>query len=208
MLRPALLLTLLLLCCAPITALQAQPAGVDSVRAYYAWVNDRIARCGDTSEPDACPYYCNELRLNSGGRQWRAVGTFQTLVKFWYTDDPGFCPDDPECKHAADVLHKITLTANSTYKAYAEYLFRDGNLVFYYYKYSYPGLGSDMDQEHRFYFNAGKLLKYQQTLSATLQKAASVKGNSTTDIVYKQSDWKHILQNAKSYQSLFLNSFR
>lgn len=94
--------------------------------------------------------YLDSVTINSNGKQWRAVGTYKKVIRFWYTDDPNNCED---CgKKGVNTLQKVEIDEESGVRLYhREFLFKNAQLVFCF---------LNNEKAYRYYFNETKLIKY------------------------------------------------
>ncbi len=131
----------------------AQYNTVEKIRAYYTEVNQDINEAIKTKTGE----YCNEVMVNAYKSSWPAVGNYQKKISMWYSDAPEASEEEKPVK----LLDKVNVIAESAGNKYTEeYLFADGELIFYCFFDFYHYNGIVQKDEHRLYFNKGKVLKY------------------------------------------------
>jgi hypothetical protein len=161
------------------------------IREVYNDVNQRIEDCKTAEEDqEPCGFYKSTVVINDNNQPWRAVGNYQKSTSYWHTDDPEMAEMmevDP-----ATMLSKVTTNIESTYRLYEEYLFEDGQLIFFFYSYSY---GDEGKQEYRFYFKDHKLVSFK------------AKNDSEEEDTYSEEDAQTILDMGKSKITSFINMF-
>ena len=165
---------------------QIKAQDVSHIRQVYKDVNERIAEC-IVNEEGRCGLYSNDIIINTQGNSWRAVGDYTKTTTFWYNDQPEF--SEIEGKPEA-VLEKINVKTSSVYNIYEEYLFEDGELIFYFRKYS----REEAYEESRFYFENGKLLDFKSKVGEG-QVAEMTK-----------DDAEMVMGQGKSLQGFFVES--
>ena len=148
-------------------------------------LDSSLAKCNNNEDP--CGWYYNEITINSGGEPWRAVGTYQKTIRFWYYDDPQFADIEDENANETWVLRKVEVTINSTYSEKTSLYYYKGNLT----TWRYDGIfGGDDDVHDLSYFLNGVMIDGGSPMS-------------TTDS-YSET----ILKWALHYQDLFLATFK
>ena len=161
---------------------------LQTIRSWYKQVNDGIKLCIEKS-PE-CSWYQNELIINKDMLGWRAVGNYKKTVNFWYDDDPAKCDECGE--EGLGVLKKVEVKVDSEYKTWMEFLFKEGKLIFFYYKYE----RGEEQQQLRFYFREGILIEHKESVQPEGEFPA-----------YSKKDNQKVLKMAMKYQQLFLNGF-
>ncbi len=134
-----------------------QSEQIKEIREHYVDVNQKIQVCLENSDFESdCELYCNEIKLNTLYKSWRVTGIFNKTVRFWYSDSPHFMTFID--KREQDALQKIEITETiSDRETYTEILYKDGELIFYFYK---DVSGFNENLEERYYFSEGKLIRY------------------------------------------------
>ena len=179
-----LVTTFLLLQCGS----KAQLNTVEKIRAHYIKTNTAITN----AIKNKTGLFCNEIAVNKTGAPWADVGTYQKTTSFWYSTEMQVA----DAEEPNDLLEKIMIkTANASEKYAEEYLFYKGELVFYYYITFYKTDAGPQQDEHRIYFNKGKLLKHDVT-----------KGSMDMQPETKKAIEDDALSGAKKLQQLFLSS--
>lgn len=138
---------------------------IKPIRNIYKTITNQIKTC-KTSE-DSCDLYLATWELNKNGNSWRAVGTHNQKIDFWYKEiDPETMTYHP--------LKIIVNTSTSRYNIYEEWLFDEtGGLLFYFIK-------DEMEEtENRFYFN-------KKTLIHTISKPK--KSTLQLDVILTRKD--------------------
>ena len=165
---------------------KAQLATVEKIRAHYNKVNAAIA----ASIRQKTSMFCNEIAVNKTGAVWANVGAYQKTTAFWYS----FA--DQEDEEPVELLEKVTTkTVSASDKYSEEFLFYKGELVFYYYITNYKTDKGPQQDEHRIYFNKGKLLKHD-----------AAKGNMDIQPETAKAIEEEAVKNAKKLQQLFKTS--
>lgn len=118
-------------------------AEIDS---YVSEIDSFLSPCGKVEEP--CGWYSNLLTINEDGRGWRAVGTYQKKITFWYSDQPEFA--EHEFGDEKMALAKVSVRISSTYEYQEDIYFKNGIPVFY--NLFIPG--EILDAPMRFYFDS------------------------------------------------------
>ncbi len=169
----------------------SQNQDVQHIRDVYQEVNNQIKECKTAEEAgEPCGFYNSKIVINANNQPWRAVGNYKKHESYWHTDDPGMA--DMMEVNPASMLSKVSSQTNSTYELYEEYLFEDGQLIFYYYSYNY---GDEGKEEYRFYFKDQQLISF-------------VKKNETEDEdTYSKEDAEKILKLADKKIQTFINMF-
>lgn len=146
-------------------------------------LDEELARCkGD----DPCGWYQNEIVLNNREEPWRAVGQYQKIIRFWYSDDPQFADVENEEAKPVWVLRKVEVMIKSTYQEKVSFYFMNGELTCRIFLGSYP---SGEEMKETVYFHRGVMIDGGNPLY--------------TAEVYQQN----ILEDAAHYQQLFLACF-
>lgn len=137
------------------TAAFSQPAErrAETIRLRYAEITEKV-RLAETDDDAAATgeIVVNELTVNARNRQWRAVGIFNTNLKFFYTGG------DTEKSLYPDRLVFVKMTGNISARiVYDELLFSDsGELKFHFRR-------ADGDRPHpnetRIYFEKGRAFR-------------------------------------------------
>ena len=119
---------------------------IDEIKQIYKETNAKIAEAEENGEYSST--FLSELVVNKNNGSYPAVGTYKTVVKFYYTFG------DREKNPYPDRLLKIEVeTKRSDRTETAEFLLNEtGQLIFYF--------GKKDDQEFRAYFSAEKPLKF------------------------------------------------
>lgn len=159
---------------------------IEKIRAQYTKTNAAIAEAVKQKNT----LFCNEVSVNKTGAVWANVGAYQKTTTFWYSFE------DQEDEEPVERLEKVTAkTVSASDKSAEEYLFYKGELVFYYYTTWYKTEKGPRQDEHRIYFNQGKLLKHD-----------TVKGNMEIQPETKKAIEDDALKNAKKIEQLFKTS--
>jgi hypothetical protein len=170
-------------------ASNAQYNTVEKIRAYYTKVNTEI----NAAIKNKVGKYCNEISVNTTKASWPAVGnSYQKKISVWYSDDPVSHGDDnPDV-----LLDKVNIAGEIAGNKYTEeYLFANGELLFYCFFDTYKYNGTIEKDEYRVYFNRGKVLKYD------------VKMGGHNEITREQADVQtEAYRYGKIMMQLFLNS--
>ncbi len=141
---------------------------------------------------DKVGMYCNEVVVNKTAASWPGSGNYQMRISLWYTDDPV----SSEAERPAENLEKVNITGEIAAEKYTqEYLFYKGEMLFYCFFDSYKDNDISSRDEHRLYFNKGKLLKYDLK-----QGSRKVPAETQMDIQ------KEAIRQSKILKQLFLNS--
>ena len=153
---------------------------IQHIRSVYQDIAEQIEAC---TSPEDCSLYKNTLVMNEMGASWRAVGNFSKTISFWYDDDPFNCDDCED--RGAEVLRKVTIEeVSGMAEYYSEYLYENGQLIFYFSRYE--------EEELRLYFNDEQLIRYMEG----------------QDIKTDSSDQQSLVKSeAKRYQQLFISGF-
>ncbi len=164
---------------------------VQHIRDVYKQVNKRIKECNELEEEyDYCGFYKSEVVINANNQPWRAVGEYQKREAYWHTDDPGMAESmevDP-----ATMLSKVVAKTESTYQLYEEYLFEEGQLIFYYYKFEYP---DKPVEEIRLYFKDNELV------------SSIIQSEDQEDDDFLERYTKMVQKNAGKKIQTFINMF-
>lgn len=141
---------------------------INNIREHYKDVNQKISTCLESVEDEFyCDFYCNEIKLNTNNKSWRALGIFNKTIRFWYSDSPHFMPLIE--KREQDALQKVEITELiSDRESYTEILYKEGELIFYFYK---DVSGFNEHIEERFYFSKGKLIRYLENQTDKTEEA-------------------------------------
>jgi hypothetical protein len=165
-------------------------SAIEDIRAHYKTIGKQIATCKQKKIDKPCSLYSNMCITNAGDLSWRASGNHKKEVQFWYEDSPRYCD---ECgKEGINVLKKVISSEQTGLTTtYKEWLYKAGNLIFYYIK-----ISGEQTEEYRYYYQNDKLIKHIEA-GNTLDgdEAAKIYGDV-------------ILQKGKSLQQQFLISFR
>lgn len=164
---------------------------VESIKKYYAEINKQIAASIKSYEGGL---YCNEVIVNKYKGSWRAVGNFQEKTMLWYNDDPHFADgSDPLI-----FLKKVNISSEASSGRYTyEYLYKEGKLVFCYYRDLYKSGNKSMDHDntYRLYFNEEKIISFSQN------------GNTVSKLSNEQNEIvEQTLKSSAQNQQLFLSS--
>lgn len=170
--------------CLPIFAQDSKE--IQEIRRQYIAVNQDIELCKQL-EDEPCNLYKNTLSTNTQDKPWAAVGTYQSVIDFWYKN----VPNDGPPKYGLFKVNAKTLRSART--EFEEYLFDlNGNLIFYFFKLDGDG-NAENQQEYRFYFQAEKLIEYKENI-----------GNEEEEYqIYSNTDAKTILEKAADLQLVF-----
>lgn len=126
---------------------------VENIRKQYAAVSEKV-RLAETDDDAAATgeIVVNELKINARNRQWRAVGIYNSNVKFFYTGGDTAKSLDP------DRLVFVKMKGNvSARTVYDELLFSDsGDLIFHVRRMDGDGAKPN---ETRVYFENGKAFR-------------------------------------------------
>lgn len=149
-----------LLLCSFLAALTLPLAGqneaaLKDIRSHYYSLNEQIDQCAKATADAPCPLYIDEVVLNSKNSPWPAVGIYSKTLTYYYDQAPEFALMEHQ-----DELHGlqkivVVLTASAR-EEYAEYLLKEGRVVFKYTKEYWEG----ELYESRLYFDQGRLFKY------------------------------------------------
>lgn len=166
---------------------QADDQMVDEIRRYYNKISEEVTRCGRAAEEsgqqasETCRLYLVETSENRLNGPVAAVGIYQRTTRRWYdlsgfsgTQGKGYVPD-------GQTLVRVEISGErSAVKWYEEYLYKGGELLFYFRK-------SDFG-EYRFYFGHGELIRFTE-------KAHS---EAIEDDRYsmEEGDWRQVLKQA------------
>jgi len=159
---------------------------IKEIQSHYYEVTYKIFLCDDNDREMECPYYKNELTINSQESSWRGIGNYVKRVTFWYLDDP------QTGVNGINVLQKVDVEVSSSYKEKHELLFNDGKLIFYYFLNEY----GNEKEESRYYLKNEHLIKN------------IVNETDLSDEELAKVDFKKHISTAKNYQDLFLKSFK
>lgn len=157
------------------------------IKKHYYAVEEMINACDEAQEPEECSLYKNEIILNSNGRRtqnWPAVGFYYEKFTFWYQTAPAHWDDN---KGESALLKVIIENDYAAYSEYSEYLYKDAELVFCFFK-------SKDISENRFYYYKNKLIDYKEK---KLSNYAEVNKN----------DAMQFLEQGKNLQKKFYNMF-
>lgn len=124
--------------------------------------------------------YCNKLEENVNGKSWSGVGTYHSVIEYWYDDNPVLVDDYSENPQSC-LKMVIENTVSADRKYYIEYLFDEGQLIFVYYK--------SPTNEMRFYANNNMPIKILGEFE---------EGEHT---------WDEVTANANRHMQTFLSSF-
>lgn len=167
--------------------LQAQsPKEVQYIRQIYKNISDEIQNCLDAKED--CFWFCNRWTVNTCNRgNWSINGKYEERWNFWYDATPDAWEKNvPEESH----LQKIIIDTETSSIVHEEYVFWEGLLVFYFYKWEENGVKA----EYRFYFKKNRLVEY----------AVEQSEDNMTEAVKTKADTPLILENAKKFQKQFI----
>ncbi|MPL99802.1 hypothetical protein SDC9_46023 [bioreactor metagenome] len=153
------------------------------IREYYYSVKKTI----ESQTPDsAWTYYSDQIIRNRQDLPWRAIGIFHDTITFWYSDLMSAAMENDTEGDSTDALVLVTSSAQlSMMFIYREWLFLEGNLIFYYDR--MIGYDEDSTWEYRYYFDNNKLIRFMQ-------------GNQ---IISYDDDPNEILQFGEEIKSLF-----
>jgi hypothetical protein len=166
----------------------AQFNTVEKIRAYYNKINGKIS----SAQKDKIGMYCNEVVVNKLGGSWPGVGNYQKRISIWYSDDPVSAGTD----RPADYLEKVNISGESAGEKFTEeYLFWNGELLFYCFFDSYKENDIGQRDEHRLYFSKGKLLKYDLK-----------QGSRGVEVETQKTIQNQALSHGNIMKTLFLNS--
>jgi len=156
---------------------------VRAIKQFYAETAVAIS-LAQKGEPGGL--YSNELVINSRNGSWRAVGNYRKTMTFWYSDQPEFVAQEGKSPESA--LGKVEINETASVRSlYREFLFKEGNLVFYFQR---EKAGEESDLEERCYFADNNLL---------VRLAPGAETERFTP--------QPIFQEAKYLQKLFLSTF-
>lgn len=132
---------------------QSVDSRVENIRQRYNSIAEKV-RLAETDDDAAATgeVVVNELAINTRNRQWRAVGIYNSNVKFFYTGG------DTEESLYPDRLVFVKMTGNvSARTVYDELLFSEaGELLFHFRRADGDGPQPD---ETRIYFANGKAIR-------------------------------------------------
>lgn len=182
------LLVLLVVAAMPV---RADDQGVGEIRSYYNEISSEVTRCsrsaeaGGQQESLACRLYLVEISENRLNAPVAAVGIYHRTIRRWYdlsgpsgTKGEGYEPN-------AQTLVRVEIDGErSAVKWYEEYLYKGGELLFYFRK-------SDFG-EYRFYFGNGELVRFAET--------GRPEGLEDDSYSMQQGDWKQVLKQAGCQQ--------
>lgn len=161
---------------------------MEKIRTHYNKVNATVAE----AVKNKTSMYCNEVVLNKTGAVWSDVGTYQKTTAFWYSAEVQVV----DSEEPNELLEKVTVkSVSASTRSAEEYLFYKGALVFYYLMEAYKSDKGPQQDEHRIYFNKGKLLKHD-----------TAKGNMQIEPETAKAIENDALASAKKLQQLFKNS--
>lgn len=166
-----------------VLGLSAQHDKILEIRDYYYSVKKTI----ENQKPDsAWYYYSDQIVRNRQDLPWRAIGIFHDTLTFWYDDLMSATIEENENGDSTDALVLVTSSSQmSMMYLYREWLFLEGNLIFYYDR--MIGYDEESSWEYRYYFDNKKLIRFMQ-------------GNQ---IISYDDDPNEILQFGEEIKSLF-----
>jgi hypothetical protein len=168
------------------------------IRKHYAEVNKKITE--SVEQGFEGPLYQNQLVINKNGRSWPAVGYYADTINFWYDAPPDHLPAD-ERNPKTTLLKVLTSRRIATgAKASEEYLFKNGNPVFFYSFWAEEG----NTWEQRVYFNA-KGIAFKTSVKVN-ELELTVKDFLNPDNKDLKPVPAKILTEAKKLQHVFLSS--
>jgi hypothetical protein len=153
----ALLVTLMLLITGSVFG-QSTDKTIAAINARYTDISEKARLCeSDDEQGEFGALFMNTLDINARGHQWRAVGIFRPVYKFFYkgveNDEKRLYPDQLVFVKAERKVSAITTTE--------EYLFSDAGALIYY---TYT---DDMGRpEIKTWFDAGKAIRIEQNAKA------------------------------------------
>ena len=159
---------------------------VQAIRRLYTKTSEAIAQA--RNGPEGGGLYCNEIVINRLGGSWRAVGTYQKKIIFWYSDQPEFAGLENRTPESALMKVEVRETAAAR-TLYSEFLFDNGYLVFHF---SREEAGRDPPVEERRYLSKSGLILFR-------------KGEKPME---KMTNPSPLLREAENYRNLFLATFR
>ncbi len=168
----------------------AQDVAIEKIRELYKSTQELIDSAQSASDEPHGGLYCNEVVVNKHAAQWRAVGDFKKVIRFWYLDQPEFAEMENGSKESA--LRKVEISSKWSADNTENYelLFNNGELVFCFKKEaSYDN--KEKPIETRWYFDNGKLIRYMEG----------------QEIIKEMPDAKEIHELSKSMMNLFFNTF-
>ncbi len=160
---------------------------VSTIRSHYKLYSQQIEDCKTSKEN--CQLYSNSCTINAENQPWRGIGEYKKEITFWYDDSPTHCD---ECgNNGINTLKLVSSTTTSGLTtSYEEWLFKKGELIFYYLKNT-----GEYESEFRYYYDDGVLIRY-------IENGTQLEGNAA---LAKDSD--KIKSNAGNLQKLFLLGF-
>ncbi|MBL7732915.1 MAG: hypothetical protein JNM88_17210 [Chitinophagaceae bacterium] len=177
--------------------LQAPAQTETTIRQHYTEVNKQIAE--SVEQGFEGPLYQNQWIINKNGKSWPAVGIYADTVNFWYDDDPGHLPAAE--RNPKNVLLKINTSRHaSALYSQAEFLFKDGRLLFYYLHEGEEG----NDWQTRVYFNT-KGVAFKTSVKYN-DRELTAKELTTTEYKDFKPNPATILAESKKFQDLFLKT--
>ena len=182
-----LLIGILTLIIWPSATAQSQEA-IAEIKKYYYSLSEAIKKVKNpqTEEDRRGGIYCNALLINQHNASWPGVGNYQEKQEFWYEYPPDLA-DKPEPKA---VLQKIVIESQSAAQQYYnEYVFREGQLIFYFSK------ASELP-ETRIYFKNHQLIHFRENDNIIAQPNE-----------IQQELIKNVRLIARMYQAKFLDQF-
>lgn len=178
------LLLFFYLCYTPLYAQQKKE--VQYIRQIYKDISEKIENC--LTNKETCDLYCNRWTVNVCNRgNWSIDGQHEEKWNFWYDTTPDSWEKNiPEENH----LQKIIIDTKATATTHEEYVFSEGDLIFYFYAINEDSLSG----AYRFYFKKNRLIEF-----------SSEHGDDNMEEPYKtKSDTQLILENAKKFQKHFV----
>lgn len=165
---------------------KAQDA-ISVIRAHYKRISTQASDCKKNTEN--CQLYNNIYTINAGDQEWRAVGQYKKETTFWYDDSPRHCD---ECGENGIYTLKLisSTTTSGLITSYQEWLFKKGNLIFYYLKNT-----GEYESEFRYYYEGGVLIRY-------IENGEQFEGNEAS-----AKDLDKIKNKAGNLQKSFLLGF-
>lgn len=167
------------------------------IRKHYNDVNKRIEE--SIQQGFEGPLYQNQVVVNKNSKSWPAVGIYTETTDFWYDDPPDHLPAVE--RNPKNVLLKINISRKSSHlMTNEEYLYKDGNLLFFY---SHEGEEGN-ECETRVYFN---------NKGATFKSSVKANGKELTAKDFQSEEYKdfkpnpvNVIAEAKKLQELFVKS--
>lgn len=126
---------------------------VEQIRAIYNDVSPKAAACeSDEEQGQYGPLVMNELSINAREHQWRAIGIYGKIVRYFYRGG------DSEKHLYPDQLVFIKSVRRESNRSYSEeFLFSDaGKLIFYFQRAENDELSP---AERRIYFADGRAIR-------------------------------------------------